>query len=128
MAVRVVMAVSEFNSDSSKAVFKSRADKLASLLASGEEGARLWQPEELAAIFKHQMSAPIMVDLASFDQETASRLKNLSEAQGLLLKSFADLFAHPAPPVELLILIKDFAKANRDQPGSGLPPEIATTL
>ena len=122
------MAVSEFNSDSSEAVLKSRADKLASILASGEEGACLWQPEELAAIFKHQMAAPILVDLGVFDAPTATRLKYLSQAHGLLLKSFADLFQHPAPPVELLSLIKDFAKANRDQPASGLPTEIATTL
>ncbi len=53
--------MSEF--DSSEAVFKSRAKKLASLLAAGEEGLRLWQPEELAAIFRHQMAAPIIVDL-----------------------------------------------------------------
>ena len=122
------MAVSEFNSDSSEAVFKSRADKLASILASGEEGACLWQPEELAAIFKHQMAAPILVDLGVFDAPTATRLKYLSQAHGLLLKSFADLFQHPAPPVELLSLIKDFAKANLDHPESGLPGEIAATL
>jgi len=46
----------------------------------------------------------------------------------LLLKSFADLFHHPSPPLELLELIKDFAKANLDHPESGLPDEIATTL
>jgi hypothetical protein len=121
---RTVM--SEF--DSSEAVFKSRANKLASLLAAGEEGSRLWQRDELAAIFRHQMAAPIMVDLGTFDLATAARLKILSEAQGLLLKSFGDLFHHPTPPVELLNMIKDFAKLNRDHPASGLPQEIASTL
>ena len=52
----------------------------------------------------------------------------MSEAQGLLLKSFADLFHHPAPVIELLELAKDFAKANMDHPESGLPGEIAATL
>ncbi|MGB7746423.1 MAG: hypothetical protein WBN75_03970 [Verrucomicrobiia bacterium] len=114
--------------DSSAAVFKSRAKKLATLMATGEERARLWRPDELAAIFRHQMSAPMLVDLGTFDSRTATRLKTLSEAQGLLLKSFADLFHHPAPPIELLEMVKDFAKANMDHPGSGLPGEIATTL
>jgi hypothetical protein len=114
--------------DSSAAVLKSRAQKLASLLASGEERAKLWRADELAAIFKHQMAAPILVDLGTFDSRTATRLRTQSEAQGLLLKSFADLFHHPAPPIELLELIKDFAKANLDHPESGLPDEIATTL
>ena len=118
--------MSEF--DSSSAVFKSRAKKLASLLASGEERTKLWRVDELAAIFRHQMSAPILVDLGTFDPLTATRIRMQSEAQGLLLKSFADLFHHPSPPIELLELIKDFAKANLDHPGSGLPDEIATTL
>ncbi len=118
--------MSEF--DSSAAVFKSRAKKLAALLASGEERGQLWRPEELAAIFRHQIAAPMLVDLGGLDAHTASRLKTLSEAQGLLLKSFSDLLHHPVPPVELLELVKNFAKANLDHPESGLPAEIATAL
>ena len=114
--------------DSSASVFKSRAKKLASLLATGEERAKLWRPDELAAIFRHQMSAPMLVDLGTFDSRTAARLRTLSEAQGLLLKSFGDLFHHPAPIIELLELVKDFAKANLDHPDSGLPGEIAAAL
>jgi hypothetical protein len=123
-ADRVVM--SEF--DSSAAVSKSRANELAALMATGEERAKLWRPDELAAIFRHQMSAPMLVDLGTFDPRTATRIRTLSEAQGLLLKSFADLFHHPAPLIELLELVKDFAKAHLDHPESGLPNEIATAL
>jgi len=115
-------------SDSSAAVFQSRAKKLATWMAAGEERARLWRPDELAAIFRHQMSAPVLVDLGTFDPRSATRLRALSEAQGLLLRSFTDLFHHPAPPVELLELVKDFAKANLDHPESGLPGEIAAAL
>jgi hypothetical protein len=114
--------------ESSAAVFKSRAKKLATLLATGEERAELWRPDELAAIFRHQMSAPVLVDLGTFDLRSATRLGTISEAQGLLLRSFSDLFQHPAPPVELLELVKDFAKANLDHPESGLPGEIAAAL
>jgi hypothetical protein len=116
------------DSDSPASVFKSPAHTLAALLAAGEERAKLWRPEDLAAMFRHQMSAPILVDLGSFDVRTAARLTTLSQAQGLLLKSFSDLFQHPAPPVELLELVKNFAKANVDHPESGLPDEIASTL
>jgi hypothetical protein len=114
--------------DSSAAVFKSRAKKLASLLATGEERTKLWRSDELAAIFRHQMAAPVLVDLGTFDPQTATRIRIQSEAQGLLLKSFGDLFHHATPPIELLDLIKDFAKANLEHPESGLPVEIATTL
>jgi hypothetical protein len=118
--------MSEF--DSAGTLFKSAPKNLAAFLAAGEERARLWRPEELGAIFRHQMSAPILVDLGGFDSTTAARLKTLSEAQNLLLKSFLDLFLHPVPPIELLILTKDFAKGNMDQPDSSLPNDVAAVL
>jgi hypothetical protein len=74
------------------------------------------------------MSVPVLVDLGSFAPRTAARLKNLSQAQSLILSSFADLFHHPAPPAELLELVKDFAKSNMDHPESCLPSEIAAVL
>jgi hypothetical protein len=114
--------------DSSTAVLKSRAKSLVTLMEAGSENSRLWGPDELAAIFRHQMSAPVLVDLGGFDPGTAVRLKTLSEAQGLLLKSFSDLFHHPSPPIELLKLTKEFAKANMDHPESGLPTEIVSAL
>jgi hypothetical protein len=118
--------MSEF--DSSASLIKSRAKELSSLMASGDERGPLWRADELAALFRHQMSAPILMDLGSFDPRTANQLKTLAVAQGLLLSSFADLFNHPAPPLPLLQLVKDFAKANMDHPESGLPAEIAVTL
>jgi hypothetical protein len=118
--------MSEF--DSAAALSKSPPKSLAAFLAAGAERARLWRPEELSAIFRHQMSSPILVDLGGFDPGTAVRLKNLSDAQSLLLKSFSDLFHHPVPPLELLTLTKDFAKANMDHPDSSLPQEVAGVL
>lgn len=114
--------------DSSAALFKSRAKELAALMASGDERGTLWRADELAAMFRHQMSAPMLMDLGSFDPRTANQLKMLSAAQGLLLSSFGDLFNHPTPPIQLLHLVKDFAKANLDHPESGLPSEIAAAL
>ncbi|HEV2319156.1 MAG TPA: hypothetical protein VGV18_05365 [Verrucomicrobiae bacterium] len=118
--------MSEF--DSSAALFKGRAQQLSALMASGDERGPLWRPDELAAMFRHQMSAPVLMDLGSFDPRTASQLKALTAAQGLLLSSFAELFNHANPPVQLLQLVKDFAKTNLDHPESGLPREIATAL
>lgn len=118
--------MSEF--DSSAGLFKSRAQQLSALMASGDERGPLWRPDELAAMFRHQMSAPVLMDLGGFDPGTASQLKALTAAQGLLLSSFADLFNHPNPPLKLLQLVKDFSKANLDHPESGLPREIAAAL
>ena len=118
--------MSEF--DSSEAVFKNGAKSLFSLMATGERGAKLWRPDELAAIFRHQMAAPMLLDLGAFNARSAQQLAAVSDAKGLLLKSFADLFRHPAPPLELLDMVKDFAKANMEHPESGLPDEIAAAL
>jgi len=118
--------MSEF--DSSAALFKSHAKDLAKLMSSGDERGPLWRADELAAMFRHQMSAPVLMDLGSFDPRTAGQLKVLTTAQGLLLSSFAELFNHAEPPIQLLEIVKDFAKANIDHPESGLPREIATTL
>ncbi|HUD45564.1 MAG TPA: hypothetical protein VMR33_01985 [Candidatus Baltobacteraceae bacterium] len=118
--------MSEF--DSAGALFKSAPKSLAALMAAGAERARLWRPDELGAIFRHQLSAPILVDLGGFDSTGAARLKLLSEAQSLLLRSFSDLLLHAAPPIELLWLAKDFAKANMDHPDGSLPKEVAAVL
>jgi hypothetical protein len=118
--------MSEF--DTAGALFKSPPKSLAAFMAAGDERARLWRPDELGALFRHQLAAPILVDLGGFDPVTAARLKALSTAQNLVLKSFLELFLHPVPPVELLTLTKDFAKTNMDHPESSLPKEVAAVL
>ena len=114
--------------DYTAAALKSRPRGLSTLMSSASDRGRLWRPEELAAIFRHQLSAPVLLDLGGFDPGTARTLKRLGEAEDLLLKSFSTLFQHPTPPRELLELAKDFAKANSNHPDSCLPAEIATAL
>lgn len=118
--------MSEF--DTAGALFKSPPKSLAAFMAAGDEHARLWRPDELAALFRHQLAAPILVDLGGYDPVTANRLKALSAAHNLVLKSFLELFLHPVPPIELLTLTKEFAKSNMDHPESSLPKEVAAVL
>jgi len=89
---------------------------------------RIWRPEELKAILQHQLSVPIQFDLGGLDPGLAQKVGALATAQGLLVKSFHDLLHHPNPPLELLQLTKQFAKASRNHPDSPLPPEVATVL
>jgi len=90
--------------------------------------ARVWQTDELGAILRHQLSAPVQFDLQSMDRTLADRLSRVCESHGLLLKSFADLLFHPSPPLELLELTKQFAKACRNHPDSPLPHDVAMVL
>jgi hypothetical protein len=107
-----------------------RADPrgLAALICSSSDATRPWQPQELAAVLRHQLTAPIQFDLGQFDPAASARLRLLSESQGLLLQSFAELFRHPNPPIELLEMTKDFAKANRQAPAGVLPGEISAAI
>jgi hypothetical protein len=114
--------------DYSEAALRSAPKGLAALLNSGAATARLWRADELSAIFRHQLTAPVLVDLGRLEAGTAAQLRSLTDAQGLLLKSFAELFRHPTPPIELLVMTKDFAKLNMGQAESALPTEIATAI
>jgi hypothetical protein len=89
---------------------------------------RVWRPDELGAILRHQLAAPVQYDLRNLDRGEAGKLKRLAEAEGLILRSFGDLLHHPHPPIELLRMTKDFAKACRISPTGPLPPEIATVI
>ena len=113
---------------SSKAVFDTDCKQLASLFDMTPEAERIWRDDELGAILRHQLSAPLQVDLINLERGLAVKVRNLAESQGLTLKSFGDLLAHPHPPVELLKITKDFAKACRLSPHGPLPREIASVL
>lgn len=114
--------------DYSAAALRGTPKGLAALLNSGSVTGRLWRPQELAAIFRHQLTAPVFVDLGRFEVGAAAKLRELTDSQGLILKSFTELFHHPTPPIELLALVKDFAKANMNHSESVLPHEIATAI
>jgi hypothetical protein len=61
------------------------------------------------------------------DAETSSKtVAKLSASAGSGIHTFADLLSHPGPPLELVRLMKDYAKAARHD--GSLPLEVATLL
>ncbi len=87
-----------------------------------------WSEDDLKAIFGHQWSTPLSVDLGGLDAVLAERVKTLATAQGLLLRSFGDLLRHPNPPLALLELSKEFAKRSLYSPCPAIPHEVARVL
>jgi RNA polymerase sigma-70 factor (ECF subfamily) len=85
-------------------------------------------PAEPGALLRHLLAAPVPLDLSALGADTAGKVRAWADSQGLLLKSFGDLFAHPHPLVDLLELVKDFAKEHRTDAESPLPREVATVL
>jgi hypothetical protein len=114
--------------DSSEAVMKVAGQRVAEVLDLAQDESIPWGPEELGAIFRHQMTAPLLVDLGALDPALAAQFQALADGSGLLLKSFGDLLGHATPPLALLQMIKDFAKRHQCHQRSFLPLPIARVL
>ena len=95
---------------------------------SGVCGYREVSSGELAALCRLRMREPVFVSLEGLDVAGGGRLRALAHGQGLLLTSFADLFHHAFPPIELLEMVKRFAKANAKDPQSIYSREVSQAL
>ena len=103
-------------------------NSLASLMDLGQQTGQLWSAQELGAVLRHQLAAPLEFDLgATGDAAMAERLASYANLRPPI-QSFGDLVFHPRPPLELLGLVKEFSKSCRAGKESVLPDEIATTL
>ena len=109
-------------------IFDGKASWLAQMMDLDAPDQPLWRPEELAAMLQHQLSAPLECDLGCLGEQTVERLDVLRSAASPPITSFGDLLHHPSPPVELLELSKEFARACRARRDHLLPEEIAAML
>jgi len=115
-------------SESEQMARQASAEQLASVLDRAGSSHGVWGREEFGALLEHQLATPIEVDLESLPPAKAQQIKALGDAGGLLLKSYGDLFKHPHPPLELLRLVKEFAKAASHAPEGPIPCEVAQVL
>jgi hypothetical protein len=113
---------------SARDIHKSDPQLLAKLMSLDTEAGNVWQSDELGAILRHQLQAPLEFDLITVDTEVKAKLKTLAATDGPPLKTFGDLLRHPRPPIELLALTKEYGKIHRNTPESPLPSDIATVL
>jgi hypothetical protein len=115
-------------SDFEKDARQADPDRLAKVLRIAAGPPPPWLPEELRTLLLHHLNAPMPFDLASMNAPTSGLRRGVEENEGLLIKNFADLLRHPFPPVALLQMVKNFAKAHVDHPESPMPAEIARVL
>lgn len=95
--------------------FNGNADRLSALLDLEAHARTAYTPHDLAAILHHQLDTPLAVDLAAGPGVAPT-------------ETFGQLLLGPAPSLDALARVKDFAKAARGDPNGPLPPEIATVL
>jgi hypothetical protein len=101
---------------------------LARLLRVSDENASPWDTRELGDILAHQLAAPLVSDLEKIEIGPIAWPTGGGQQYAPPIRTYRDLLFHPNPPVELLELVKGFAKRCRSQPDSPLPDEIATLL
>jgi hypothetical protein len=95
------------------AVHESDAEQLLQLIGVNEKTATRWAEADAAAMFRHQMTAALDFDLSAAalaGTTTAAALSDLPQAAAAGIATFGELFLHPAPPLGLLHLSKDFFK------------------
>ena len=104
----------------------SQPARMARLLELPPDADALWLSEDLAGLMQHQL-AQRLPDLG------LNRAQNVADspqtqATAAPLETLADLFRHPAPPLELLEAVKRYGRKRVHQPDMALPSEIASTL
>jgi hypothetical protein len=118
--------------DSADALLRTGAGQLSRILGFEEAASAAWNEEDLAAMLRHQWSAPLAFDLKTVElspPQQATREETLGGAAASEIKTFGDLFQHPHPPLALLKLAKDFFKAGAGSGTRRLPEqEVAYTF
>ena len=84
-----------------------------------------WSPQELKEMLRHQLAAPLQLSLGALSAEVTHQAK---EAAVDPLLTLDQLLSDVHPPVELLKLVKRFAKMCMRDRENPLPSEIVMLL
>jgi hypothetical protein len=98
---------------------------LAQLLKDDGE---LFSESEFGEMLEHLLASPLTFDMPALDQRLAGVLSGLQPKGRKTFATFGDVFTRENPPVELFLLIKDFAKASLSSADAPLPQSIANVL
>lgn len=104
-------------------------DSLSRLLELDPNDEPPWTADDLHAILRHQLDTEIEFDLTHFGgiaRETVTAIAPPQEGQRP--GTFGQVLTGPNPPLQLLDLIRRFAKRYRKHGTDGMPEEVATVL
>jgi hypothetical protein len=85
-----------------------------------------WDPQDLKAMLRHQLAAPLYLGLGTLSAEVSQELRSSFPDQPRM--TLGELFALEHPPLNVLMLVKQFAKMCRSDRTNPLPPEIAMLM
>jgi hypothetical protein len=87
---------------------------------------RVWGPSDFGALFLHELDTPLGVELDGIGQAATSDGRVGVLGTGRM--TVGQLLHHSAPPLDLLVRLKDLAKRARHDPQSHLPEDVAAAL
>ncbi len=114
--------------DSAEAMARSEAKGLAAFLQAGAEQGRLWRPEEVAAIYRHQMTAPILIDLGRVRPIGGRAAAELERRAEFIAAEFRRFVPAPGAAPGIIGADKGFCEGEHGPTGSVLPGEVAGAL
>ena len=104
-------------------------DALSRLLACERDPAPPWNATDLHAILRHQLETDIEFDLTHFGGDVKETLVSVTASQVEKgCRTFEQALTTADTPLELLDLIRRFAKRLRANESEELPDEVATVL
>jgi hypothetical protein len=106
--------------------FQQTDPKLLSRMFGAPHEPEVWRPEDLAAMLRHQLAANLALDLEA--ALPGSRVTDMARRAAPPIVTFGDLLFHPHPPLELLVMVKDFAKVGAEDAEQILPRELASVF
>ena len=86
-----------------------------------------WSDRDLEEMVRHQLAAPLCLSLGTLSAEVSHAIQ-LTEGQIDPRITLGQLLAEPQPPVQLLKLVKRFAKLCRSDVEGALPNQIVMLL
>ena len=108
--------------------FQRTDPRLLSRMIGAPEEPDVWRPEDLVAMLRHQLGAALAQDLEAALPGAGARAAELARGAVPAILTFRDLLWHPQPPLGLLELLKDFAKAGAEDAGQSMPRELASVF
>ena len=114
--------------DLDKRLSAAKPELLGEFLNSVSEDASTWSETDLRAMFDELLATPLKINLADLDSCLAEEVRAWCAGEDLAVKTLGDILRHPNPPLGLLRLIKDFAKANIHHYACPWPFEIARLI
>jgi hypothetical protein len=87
-----------------------------------------WSADDLQGLLAHQWAAELAVDLDGMAGLTAGQIRTMGDQASPAIRTFGDLIWHRQPPLELLKLVKEFAKVVSAHPVRRLPEDLTKVV